>query len=266
MKKYENILYDKSSNGIATVTLNRPDKLNSLSIELLIELRDAMTDATNDKAVRVIIITGKGRAFCAGADLKSVNERSGPEGLDKEAEQAFHDAAKPAFAAIQNCPKPVIAAVNGYALAGGFETCLYSDLVIASEDARIGDAHANYMLMGPISVNLLPRQIGIKKSMELLLTGDMWPAAELEKVGLVNKVVPADKLMEAANELATKITEKSPLGSKYVKAIVKQAIDSPQNVVNELAFSILDMVALSKDRAEGARAFAEKRKPQYTGE
>jgi enoyl-CoA hydratase len=266
MKKYENILYDKSSNGVATVTLNRPEKMNTLSIGLLIELRDAMTDAVNDKAVRVVIITGNGRAFCAGADLKSVDEWSGPEGLDKNAEQAFHDAANAAFDSIKYCPKPLISAVNGYALAGGFEICLYSDLVIASEDARIGDAHANYMLMGPISVNLLPRQIGLKKSMELLLTGDMWPAAELEKVGLVNKVVPADKLMEAANEMAAKIAAKSPLGSKYVKSIVKQAIDSPESVVHDLAFSILDLIAFSKDRAEGARAFAEKRKPQYTGE
>jgi enoyl-CoA hydratase len=158
MKKYENILYDKSPNGVATVTLNRPEKMNSLSIELLRELSDAMTDANNDKAVRVIIITGKGRALCAGADLKSVNERSGPDGLDKEAEQKFREAADAAFDTIKNCPKPLISAVNGYALAGGFEICLYSDLVIASEDARIGDAHANYMLMGPISVNLLPRR------------------------------------------------------------------------------------------------------------
>jgi enoyl-CoA hydratase/carnithine racemase len=120
--------------------------------------------------------------------------------------------------------------------------------------------------MGPISVNLLPRQIGLKKSMELLLTGDIWPAAELEKVGLVNKVVPADKLMEAANELAAKIAEKSPLGSKYIKSIVKQATQAPQSVISDLAFSVLDLIAFSKDRAEGVRAFAEKRKPQYTGE
>jgi enoyl-CoA hydratase len=156
--------------------------------------------------------------------------------------------------------------VNGFALAGGFEICLWSDIVVASEDARIGDAHANYMLMGPISVNLLPRQIGLKKSMELLLTGDMWPAAELEKVGLVNKVVPADKLMDAAMEFATKIAEKSPLGSKYIKSIVKQTTDAPKSVVNELAFSILNHIALSKDRAEGVKAFAEKRKPNFTGE
>jgi enoyl-CoA hydratase len=263
--KYENILYEKE-NGVATVTLNRPEKLNSLSIELLGELRDAMTDAENDTAVRVVIITGKGKAFCAGADLKSVDERSVPGGLDKEAEREFHKSAGAAFDTVKNCTKPLIAAVNGYAMAGGFEICLYSDIVIASEDARMGDAHANYILMGPIAVNLLPRQIGFKKAMELLLTGDIWPARELEKAGLVNKVVPADKLMEAANEMAAKLAEKSPLGSKYIKAIVKQAIQTPVDVVNDLAFSVLDLIAFSKDRAEGVRAFAEKRKPKYTGE
>jgi enoyl-CoA hydratase len=265
MKKYETILCEKR-NGVATVTLNRPEKLNTLSIDLLEELREAMTDAENDAAVRVVIITGKGKAFCAGADLKSVDERSRAEGLDKEAESEFHKAANAAFDTIKYCTKPLIAAVNGYAMAGGFETCLYCDIVIASEDARMGDAHANYILMGPISVNLLPRQIGIKKAMELLLTGDIWPARELEKAGLVNKVVPADKLMEAANEIAAKLAEKSPLGSKYTKAIVKQAIQAPVDVVNDLAFSVLHFLALSKDRAEGVRAFAEKRKPKYTGE
>ena len=266
MKKYETIIYEKSDNGVATVTLNRPEKLNSLNIQLLEELRDVMTDAQDDTAVRVVIITAKGRAFCAGADLKSVDERSKAGGLDQKAEREFHKSANAAFDKIKYCPKPIIAAVNGIAMAGGFEMCLYSDIVIASEDARIGDAHANYILMGPISVNLLPRQIGVKKAMELLLTGDTWPARELEKVGLVNKVVPADKLMEAANEMAAKIAEKSPLGSKYTKAIVKQAIQAPVDVVNELAFSVLGMIALSKDRAEGVRAFVEKRKPKYTGE
>ena len=154
MKNYENIIYEKS-NGVATVTLNRPNKMNALNIPLLLELREAMTDANEDKAVRVVIITGKGRGFCAGADLTTVDERTGPDGVDFDAEQEFHRIATSAFGTIEKCPKPLIVAVNGYAMAGGFEICLWADMVIASEDARIGDAHANYMLFGPISVNLL---------------------------------------------------------------------------------------------------------------
>jgi len=265
MKRYETIIYEKN-NGVATVTVNRPEAFNSLNIQLLTELREAMADSQEDAAVRVVIITAKGKAFCTGADLKMVNEWNKTGEPDRDAEKAFHQAADAAFASIEKCTKPVIAAVNGFAIAGGFEICLWSDIVIASEDARIGDGHATYMLMGPISVNLLPRQIGVKKAMELLLTGDLWPAKELERVGFVNKVVPPDKLMEAAHELAANIAGKSPLGSTYTKAIVKQAIQAPVDVVSDLAFSVLHRIAFTKDRAEGARAFAEKRKPNYTGE
>jgi enoyl-CoA hydratase len=265
-KKYEYIIYEKNTNGVATVTFNRPEKMNSLCLPLLRELGDAMNDAENNPDVRVIILTGKGKAFCAGADLGDVNNRNTASGLDKEAEAEFHRTAKAAFGKIENCTKPLIAAVNGYAIAGGFEMCLWCDIVIASENARIGDGHATYILMGPISTNLLPRQIGYKKSMELLLTGDLWPAQDLEKAGFVNRVVPADKLMETANQMAAKIAEKSPLGSKYTKAIVKQAVSAPTDVVNDYAFSVLTLIGLSKDRAEGVKAFAEKRKPRYTGE
>ena len=265
MKEYETIIYEKK-NGVATVTLNRPEASNSLNMQLLSELREVMVDAQEEAALRVIVITAKGKAFCTGADLKMVNEWSKTGELDKDAEKAFHKAADAAFEGIEKCKKPVIAAVNGFAIAGGFEICLWSDIVIASEEARIGDGHATYMLMGPISVNLLPRQIGVKKAMELLLTGDLWPARELEKAGLVNKVVPPDKLMEAAHELAENIATKSPLGSTYTKAIVKQALQAPVDVVSDLAFNVLHRLAFTKDRAEGAKAFAEKRKPNFTGE
>lgn len=265
MKSYETIIYEKK-NGVAIITFNRPEAYNSLNLKLLMELREAMNDSQEDSKVRVIIITGKGKAFCTGADLKMVNEWNKTGEPDREAEKRFHQLADAAFATIEKCTKPIIAAVNGFAIAGGFEICLWSDIIIASDDARLGDGHATYMLMGPISVNLLPRQIGFKKAMELLLTGDLWPAEELEKVGFVNRVVSSEKLMEVAIELATKIAEKSPIGLKFTKTIVKHAIQAPVDVVNDLAFNALHRIAFTKDRAEGARAFAEKRKPNYTGE
>jgi enoyl-CoA hydratase/carnithine racemase len=265
MSDNRTVLYEKVD-GVATITLNRPDAQNSLNMQLLEEANAALTDAQEDPSVRVLIITAKGKSFCSGADLKMVNSWNKNGEVDKEAEKAFHKAANAMFNAIKNCEKPVMAAVNGYAIAGGFEICLYSDLIVASEEAKIGDGHATYMLMGPISPNLLPRQIGYKKSMELLLTGDLWPAKELEKIGFVNKVVPAGDLVQAAHELAMKIATKSPIGLTYTKAIAKQAIQAPVETVNELAFSLLHRIALTKDRAEGAKAFAEKRKPNFTGE
>ncbi len=259
------VIYEKAD-GVATITLNRPDAQNSLNMQLLEEAHAALTDAQEDTAVRVLVVTAKGRSFCSGADLKMVNSWNKNGEVDKEAEKAFHKAANAMFDAIEKCKKPIIAAVNGFAIAGGFEICLWSDLIIASEDARIGDGHATYMLMGPISPNLLPRQIGYKKAMELLLTGDLWPARELEKVGFVNKVVSPDKLAETAHQLAVNIAAKSPIGSTYTKAIAKQAIQAPVEAVSELAFSLLHRIALTKDRTEGAKAFAEKRKPNFTGE
>jgi enoyl-CoA hydratase/carnithine racemase len=259
------VLYEKAD-GVATITLNRPESFNALNMQLLAEALDALTDAQNDPGVRVLLITAKGKAFCTGADLKMANSWNKNGMVDKEAEAAFHRAASAMFESIQKCKKPVIAAVNGFAIAGGFEICLYSDLIVASEEAKIGDGHATYMLMGPISPNYLPRQIGYRKAMELLLTGDLWSATELEKVGFLNRVVPADKLAETAHELALNIAAKSPIGLTYTKTIAKQAIQAPVEPVNELAFSLLHRIALTKDRAEGAKAFAEKRKPNFTGE
>jgi enoyl-CoA hydratase len=235
--------------------------MNALNLALVRELKDAMQDVVSNKAVRVLVFTGKGKAFCAGADLKMVDEEYDDSG---EVEKTFLNTSNEAFGYVENCTKPIIAAVNGFALAGGFEIYLWSDLVIASEDAKIGDAHANYMLFGPISVNLLPRQIGFKKTMELMLTGDMWPAAELEKIGLVNKVVARETLLEEAKTWAKKLASKP----RVALSLLKNTIDNGMNMDLQTAITYegdcFVVTYVSDDGREGFRAFIEKRKPDFT--
>ena len=130
MDSFKNIIYEKSK-GVATITLNRPDKYNALTVELLTELREAMTDVYEDNAIRVVIFTGKGKGFCSGGDLRTVDERTTPDGVDLEEESKFHKISTDAFDSLEKCPKPLIVAVNGLAIAAVFEMCLWADLVIA---------------------------------------------------------------------------------------------------------------------------------------
>jgi enoyl-CoA hydratase/carnithine racemase len=255
------ILLEKKD-GIAKITLNRPEVLNAINRELVLELQKAIEDVEQDDSIRVVIITGAGRAFCAGADLASLRELLGrPQEIEKFVRQ-FHKVAS----AIENLGKPVIAAVNGFCLAGGIEIIEFCDIVIAAEDAKIGDQHANYgLLAGGGGTQRLPRIVAIRKAKELLLTGDCVTAAEAERIGLVNKVVPADRLEEEAMQLARKLAEKSPLASKAAKLLVNQGMQTDLATGLELELRTFVHHLGSEDVAEGLKAFAEKRKPVFQG-
>ena len=167
---------------------------------------------------------------------------------------------------IENLSKPVIAAINGLALAGGLEIVECCDIAIASEEARLGDQHANYGLVpGGGSTQRLPRLIGIRKAKELLLTGDWISAKEAEAIGLVNKAVPANKLEEVVNELATKLAERSPMASKAIKFLVNRGMQTDLATALELEKGAVAHHSTSEDVAEGMRAFMEKRKPVFKG-
>src|SRR6516165_10116976 len=190
------VLIDKRE-GIATVTLNRPDKLNALNRELRLAFCHAMQELRSDQDVRIVIITGAGRAFCVGLDLRELGTRA--SGIRDEGDATF-------ITVIERMEAPVIAAVNGYALTGGFELALACDIIIASETAQFADTHARVGVMpgGGMSARL-PRAVGIRKAKELSLTGNYLSARDAERMGLVNRVVPHDQLLAAAREMAMQI-------------------------------------------------------------
>jgi enoyl-CoA hydratase len=257
--EFRNIILEKKER-VATITLNRPKVRNALDVETLLEMGAAVEDLDNDLDVRVVLITGAGTAFCSGADL------GGIAGLADKPRDYFLRLWNKVFSAIDNMSKPVVAIVNGTALAGGLELVMACDLAIASEDARFSDQHANYGLVpGGGGSQRLPRLIGIRKAKELLYTGDWLVAVEAERLGLINKVAPANKLKEATNELVAKLLNKSPIALKTVKRLVNYGMET--NLAAGLEMELVGAIAHSttEDLAEGITAFMEKRPPVFPG-
>jgi enoyl-CoA hydratase len=257
--EFHNIVLEKKEH-VATITLNRPKVRNALDVETLLEMGAAVEDLDNDLDVRVVLITGAGTAFCSGADL------GGIAGLADKPRDYFLRLWNRVFSAIDNMSKPVVAIVNGTALAGGLELVMACDLAIASEDARFSDQHANYGLVpGGGGSQRLPRLIGIRKAKELLYTGDWLSSAEAERLGLINKVAPVNKLKEATNELVAKLLSKSPMALKTVKRLVNYGMET--NLAAGLEMELVGAIAHSttEDLAEGITAFMEKRPPVFPG-
>ncbi len=217
---FENILVEKKE-GIAKITLNRPQALNALNQQTLSEIRAALEDIDKDDSVGVVLVTGAGRAFSAGLDIKSIG---GPvEGGDVGAE--INKKAWATIKAIENLPKPVIAMVNGYCLTGALELALACDLIIASERAMFGDTHARWGLRPTWGLSQrLPRLVGVMKAKELSFTAEMISAQEAERIGLINKVVPAESLEPAARELAAKMLNNSRGSLAAYKTLINQGM------------------------------------------
>jgi enoyl-CoA hydratase/carnithine racemase len=234
--------------------------LNSLTISLVEALARAIADAQGDPSVRVIVLTGEGRAFCAGADLKASASR-GPE-----AGAQFVKAIGALTEMIEASGKPVIAALNGITVAGGLELVLSCDIVIATESARIGDAHSNYALFpGAGATVRLPRKVGLNNAKFLMFTGDMRPASEWKALGLVSQVVADDGFIDAVSALATKLATKSPLVLARMKQALNDSVDQPAAVALRYERALSNLHHFSADRTEGLAAFKEKRAPQFQG-
>ena len=203
---YETIIY-KAEGELCRITINRPEAMNAITPNMLKELRDAMLEAGRDSSIKIIVLTGAGKAFCAGVDLKSLGRRKLERGkvgdiLDVPARNLINT--------IRSVPKVVIALVNGFCFTGAMEIMLACDLVIASEDAKIGDTHAKWGLRPTWGMSArLPRRVGFLKAKELSFTADAIPAKEAERIGLINQAVPADKLEEVLQAMAKKILANS---------------------------------------------------------
>lgn len=253
-----NVLTEKND-GIGFVWINRPEVRNALNQEIWREVRDAFVALDNDEEVKVIIVSGKGdKAFVAGSDVKYLRKRTMIQTLDRETPLILNQ--------IADVRKPTIAAVNGYALGGGCELALACDIRIASERAKMGQTETNLgIIPGAGGTQRLCRLVGPGKGLELVLTGAVVDAQTAEKIGLVNKVVPHEQLMDEAIKMANQIKSKSPIIVRLAKAACKDGYGTDMNTALLLE-SLYQTIAFSTDdHYEGIDAFLEKRQPAFTG-
>ena len=249
---------------VAWLRLNRPDAMNALNVQLLHELDSALDTIAASDQVRVVVVTGNGRAFCAGADLKESSNESGE--VDPRALVKFVSSAGRTINRLTEIPQPVIAAVNGLALAGGLEIVLACDIVVAAQGARLGDAHANYgLLPGAGGATRMARVVGPNVAKYLAFTGRSLPASELVSPGLVNEVVADAELMTRVGALAAEIAGKSPIGLARMKRLIDDSLEQPLATALRLELAALEAQAHSSDLREGLAAFRQKRTPDFPG-
>lgn len=246
---------------LAIITINRPEVMNALSNALVEELARAFTEVDKDDEIRALIITGEGeKAFMAGADINELKERDHIVGR----KQTRHR--QEVFNFLVEMPIPVIAAINGFALGAGLELAMACTLRVASDNAKLGSPEVNLgIIPGDGGTQRLPRLVGFGRAMEMVLTGKMISADEAYNIGLVNKVVALEELMEEAKKLALHIASRSPLAIQYAKEAVNRSLEVGlyEGLAHESYLHTL--ACATEDKKEGVAAFLEKRTPQYRG-
>ncbi len=249
--------------AIVTLTLNRPERLNAVNLSLYEQLIVALDSANEDRDVRCIILTGSGRAFCAGADLKAHAER--PPTSDERA--VYTGAAQRANEVIQMGNTPVVAAVNGHAIGGGLELALSSDFMIVAEDAklRLPEVALGTFIGGGVAYTLAER-VGVLKARELIYFGDLFLGAEASQMGIANVAVPAARVVPLAREWAEKLAAQAPLSLAAAKRLIGPAGTMPRAEALELERAALEQIFGSADWQEGIDALRETRTPRYRGE
>ena len=261
---YQCLLYEVKDR-VATLTLNRPDRLNALNDLLREDLLDAVTQAAADPDVGALVITGAGRGFCSGGDVKSMGERN-QSGAKPAPTERFAPPRDRIVLALRDCPKPVIAAINGVAAGAGVGLALACDMRIASAAAKFSISFARRGLTPDWGVSwTLPRVVGTAKACELIFTGDAVDAAQALAIGLLNAVVPADELAEAAHQLARKVADAAPVAIRLSKRAVYHNADVDLRAGLEFESFTQNICRETEDHREGVNAFLEKRAPVFRG-
>jgi len=260
--EYETILYEKK-NQIAYITFNRPKVLNAIDAQMILELNRAADEIEDDAEVRVVILTGTGRAFVSGGDISLLEK-----GTDAPYQlYLLHDKLMRFLLRLEKLAQPVLAAINGYALGGGLEIATACDIRIAAENVKMGVPEVTLGVMpGAGATARLPRLISKGKALEMLLTGEMIDAWEAYRIGLANKVVPEGEALAAAEEMADKIIKNAPQAVLQIKNGVQVGMDMSLEGASEYCQKNCMMLFATGDGKEGLRAFLEKRPPVWTGE
>lgn len=243
------------------IILNRPEKKNALSLELLDQIMETLEEIRDDKSIRVVVIKGSEDTFCTGADVAAFKEMSAYEAFK------FSRKIQNVFQHIEEFPKPVIAAIEGFALGGGLELALACDFRVASTNAKLGSPEINLGIFpGGGGTQRLVKLIGTGKAKELLMLGKVIPAKEAKEIGLVNKIASPEKLEDEVKELAGKLSKKPPIALALLKQIVKYGDNTPPNVGETLESLGFDAVFATKDASQGIQAFLENKETEFKGE
>ena len=258
---FENLLIERDG-AVAILTVNRPKVLNALNTQTLDELRRAILELKHDEAVRAVVLTGAGeKSFVAGADINELAVQSPTSGRE-HAITGQH-----VLDLIEQMGKPVIAAINGYALGGGCELAMACTLRIAADTAKLGQPEINLgIIPGYAGTQRLARLVGKGRALELLLSGDQITAQEAHRLGLVNRVVPAADLMAEARKLAASLAAKAPIAVRYILDAVDKGLEMPLAQAQSFEATLFGLVASTEDMREGTAAFLEKRKPAFKGQ
>ncbi|WP_108482163.1 enoyl-CoA hydratase-related protein [Oceaniglobus ichthyenteri] len=253
------VLVERPSDAIAIVRLNRPEVRNALNLSIRQELAEIFRTLADDTTLRCVVLTGDSKSFAAGADIADMARI--------DAIEMYHRHTERLWAAVGECPVPVIAAVNGFALGGGLELAMHADIIIAGKGAKLGQPEVKVGIMpGAGGTQRLTRAVGKFRAMCMCLTGEIITAPEAFEMGLISKLVEDDAVFDTALAMAEAIAKLPPIAVAQIKEVILAGADAPLSAALALERKAVQVLFASKDKAEGMAAFLEKRKPTFTGE